>query len=47
MPEKGGLTGLHDPGRITRFQREAQPPASLNHPNIAGIYGVEDRCVRS
>jgi serine/threonine protein kinase len=31
-----------DPERITRFQREAQLLASLNHPNIAGIYGLEE-----
>src|SRR5262249_3318040 len=29
-----------DPGRMIRFQREAEVLASLNHPNIAHIYGV-------
>jgi eukaryotic-like serine/threonine-protein kinase len=29
-----------DPDRLSRFQREAQLLASLNHPNIAQIYGV-------
>src|SRR4029077_5393348 len=31
-----------DSDRLARFQREAQLPASLNHPNIAAIYGVEE-----
>ena len=31
-----------DPDRLSRFQREAQVLASLNHPNIAAIYGIED-----
>jgi len=32
---------VHDPDRLSRFQREARMLASLNHPNIATIHGLE------
>ncbi len=31
-----------DPQRLARFEREAKLLASLNHPNIAAIYGYEE-----
>jgi len=31
-----------DPERLARFQREAHLLASLNHPNIAAIHGLEE-----
>jgi Tol biopolymer transport system component len=31
-----------DPERLARFEREAKLLASLSHPNIAGIYGLEE-----
>ena len=36
-----------DADRVARFQREAQVIASLNHPHIAQIYGVEQHAGRS
>lgn len=35
-----------DADRVARFQREAHVPASLNHPHIAQIYGIEEGSVR-
>ncbi len=32
-----------DPERLARFEREARTLASLSHPNVAGIYGVEEQ----
>ncbi len=31
-----------DPERMARFEREAKALASLTHPNVAGIYGLEE-----
>jgi serine/threonine protein kinase len=31
-----------DADRVSRFQRDAKLLASLNHPNIAAIYGLEE-----
>jgi len=39
LPEKFA----QDPNHMARFEREAKLLAGLNHPNIAAIYGVEDR----
>jgi len=35
-------TFTDDPDRLARFEREAKVLASLNHPNIGGIHGLED-----
>ena len=34
-----------DPEYLARFQREAQVLASLNHPNIAAIHGIEENAL--
>ena len=31
-----------DPDRLARFEREAKVLASLNHPNVAAIHGLEE-----
>src|SRR5687767_8774227 len=38
VPEAFG----NDGDRVARFQREARVLASLNHPNVAAVYGVEE-----
>src|SRR5216683_4900207 len=35
----------NDLERMARFQREAEVLASLNHPNIAQVYGVEEHAL--
>ena len=41
LPEAFALDG----DRLARFTREAQVLASLNHPNIAAIYGIEQNAL--
>src|SRR5436190_1997546 len=33
---------MRDPARLARFEREARVLASLNHPHVGAIYGVEE-----
>src|SRR5215831_18201711 len=35
-------TFARDAERVARFEREARVLASLNHPNVAAIYGLEE-----
>jgi Tol biopolymer transport system component/predicted Ser/Thr protein kinase len=39
------LSFAEDADRVARFTREAKVLASLNHPNIAQIYGIEERAL--
>src|SRR5438105_3581210 len=34
---------VHEPDRLVRFEREARLLASLNHPKVGAIYGLEQR----
>jgi serine/threonine protein kinase len=36
---------VEDSARMARFEREAQVLASLNHPNIAAVYGIEQGAI--
>src|SRR6266704_2232786 len=44
-PDVGHYRRLFVSLRLARFEREAKVLAELNHPNIAHIYGVEERAL--
>jgi serine/threonine protein kinase len=41
LPSRSSVPFAFDPDRISRFEREAKLIASLNHPNIAALHGMD------